>query len=258
MSDYLMRDDAPLTEAQWKAVDGMVATVVTKNLVGRKLLEVVGPLGWGVERVPVNSFAKDDDGAFVAATEATYIELVTKSIPFKLHMKDLAKAEQTPFSLDLGAVATAAAELAGKEDELVLGGLVKSAAAGEMGDWSQVNGPFTAIAKAQADLRAHGFDGPYALVVNFGTYARLASLMMHGQRELKLVESLVEAGIFRSPAVDEGKALLVDPASWNADLVVGQDIATAFLGNEGLDLSFQILETIALRIKRAGCAVLLK
>jgi len=224
---------------------------------GRKLLHLVGPLGWGVEVVPVTGFSKEG-ASHVASEKANYIPLETIDAGFLLRMKDLAKANQTPFHLDLGAVATSAAELAGKEDELVLGGLVKSAAAGEMGDWSQVNGPFTAIAKAQADLRAQGFDGPYALVVNFGTYARLASLMMHGQRELKLVESLVEAGIFRSPAVDEGKALLVDPASWNADLVVGQDIATAFLGNEGLDLSFQILETIALRIKRAGCAVLLK
>jgi len=258
MSDYLMRDDAPLTEEQWKAVDGMVATVVTKNLVGRKLLHLVGPLGWGVEQVPVNSFTKDDDDAFVAAEEAEYIRLKTKSIQFKLHMKDLVKASQTPFGLDLGAVASAATELASSEDKMVLGELIKKAAAGEMGDWSQINGPFTAVARAQADLRSRGFDGPYALVVNYGTYARLASLMMHGQRELKLVESLVEAGIFRSPAVPEGQALLVDPAGWNADLVVGQDIATAFLGNEGLDLSFQILETIALRVKREGCAVLLK
>ena len=257
MSDYLMRDDAPLTEEQWKAVDGMVATVVTKNLVGRKLLDVVGPLGWGVEVVPVTAFGKR--GASYAASEKdTYIPLETIEAGFLLRMKNLAKANQTPFSLDLGAVATAATELAGKEDELVLGGLIKAAGAGEMGDWSQVNGPFTAVAKAQADLRARGFDGPYALVVNYGTYARLAALMMHGQRELKMVESLVEAGIFRSPAVPEGQALLVDPASWNADLVVGQDIATAFLGNEGLDLSFQILETIALRVKREGCAVLLQ
>ncbi len=257
MSDYLMRDDAPLTEAQWKAVDEMVARVVTKNLVGRKLLHLVGPLGWGVEVVPVTGFGKDGD-SYVASEKANYIPLETIEAGFLLRLKDLAKANQTPFGLDLGAVATAATELAGKEDEMVLGGLMKAAGEGEMGDWSQINGPFTAVAKAQADLRANGFDGPYALVVNFGTYARLASLMMHGQRELKLVESLVEAGIFRSPAVPEGQALLVDPAGWNADLVVGQDIATAFLGNEGLDLSFQILETIALRVKRQGCAVLLK
>lgn len=257
MSDYLMRDDAPLTEAQWKAVDGMVATVVTKNLVGRKLLHLVGPLGWGVEVVPVTGFSKEG-ASYVASEKTSYMPLETIDASFRLRMKDLAKADQTPFHLDLGAVATAAAELAGKEDEMVLRGLVAKAGEGEMGDWSQVNGPFTAIAKAQANLRAQGFDGPYALVVNYGTYARLASLMMHGQRELKLVESLVEAGIFRSPAVGEGQALLIDPASWNADLVVGQDIATAFLGNEGLDLSFQILETIALRVKREGCAVLLK
>lgn len=256
MSDYLMRDQAPLSESVWGAVDGMVATVVSNTLVGRKLLHLVGPLGWGTEVVPVTGFGKDG-GAYVASEKTTYITLETVEARFMLRMKDLAKAEQTPFSLDLGAVATAAVELARKEDALVIGGLIKSAIKSEMGDWSQINKPFEAVAKAQAALRSAGFDGPYALVLNYGAYAQLASLMMHGQRELKLVEKLVEAGIFRSPAVPEGQALLVDPAGWNVDMVVGQDIATAFLGNDGLNLSFQIMETLALRTKRAGAALLL-
>lgn len=256
MSEYLMRDQAPLSPSVWSAVDGMVATVVSNTLVGRKLLHLVGPLGWGTEVVPVTGFGQEGD-AWVASEKTTYMALETVEARFMLRMKDLAKAEQTPFSLDLGAVATAAVELARKEDDVVIGGLIKSAKKSEMGDWSQINKPFEAVAKAQAALRGTGFDGPYALVLNYGTYAQLASLMSQGQRELKLVEKLLDAGIFRSPAVPEGQALLVDPAGWNVDMVVGQDIATAFLGNDGLNLSFQIMETLALRIKRAGAALLL-
>jgi uncharacterized linocin/CFP29 family protein len=256
MSDFMMRDQAPLSEGIWRVVDEMVATVVSKSLVARRLLQLVGPLGWGTEVVPVTGFVKEGD-AYVSADKAAYIPLQTVEARFMLRMKDLAKAAQTPFSLDLGAVATAAVDVARKEDALLIGGLIKAAGKGEMGDWSQINKPFEAVAKAEAALRSKGFDGPFALVLNYGTYAQLASLMSQGQRELKLVEKLVDGGIFRSPAVPEGQALLVDPAGWNVDMVVGQDIGTAFLGNDGLNLSFEIIETLALRIKRAGAAVLL-
>ncbi|MGI6368442.1 MAG: family 1 encapsulin nanocompartment shell protein [Anaerolineae bacterium] len=256
MSDYLMRDQAPLGVEVWKAIDGMVAEVITKTVVGRRLLKVVGPLGWGVEQAPVPGFEKVGE-AWVTGEAPTFVPLQTATAGFMLRMKDLARADQTPFALDLGAVATAAVELARKEDGIVLQALLDSAAKGAMGDWTTINGPFSAIANAEADLRARGFDGPYALVVNYGTYAQLASLMSEGQRELKLVEHLVEDGIFRSSLVPEGKALLVDPAGWNADIVLGQDVATAFLGNDGLNLVFQVIETLAVRVKRAGSAVLL-
>jgi len=257
MGDYLMRDAAPLAGDVWRAVDEMVATVISKNLVARRVLSLVGPLGWGVDVVPVIGFEQEGE-AYITAEMPGYQPLQALEARFMLRMKDLARAEQTPFALDLGAVATAATELARKEDGLLIGGLIEQATVGDMGDWTQINKPFEAVAKAEAALRTAGFDGPFALVLGFGTYAQLASLMSHGQRELKLVKSLVEAGIHRSPVVPEGQALLIDPAPWNVDMVVGQDAATAFLGNEGLNLSFQIMETLALRIKRSGAAMLLR
>lgn len=255
MSGYLLRDDAPLSEAIWKQIDEMVATVVTKNLVGRRIVPLVGPLGWGVEVVPLSGFAGADEG-YVAGTVA-YLELEQLEAEFRLRLKHLAMADQTPYGLDLGAAATAAAVLARKEDEKIIGGLVAKAAKGVLGDWGSPNGPFSAVADAIAALRGGGFDGPFALVLNHKLYARLASLMMHGQRELRLVEQLVEAGIFQTPVLGDDQALVLSPQSWNMDMVVGQDIATAFVGNEGLDLGFCILETVALRVKRPGAALLL-
>ena len=52
MSEYLMRDGAPFGEEGWAKVDGMVMDVMKKNLVARRFVEFVGPLGWGVEVVP--------------------------------------------------------------------------------------------------------------------------------------------------------------------------------------------------------------
>lgn len=259
MSDYLMREDAPITEAVWAAIDDMVVSVVKKVLVGRRVIDLVGPLGWGVEVAPLFAFT-EQDGAVIATPTTEYIPLEENVQEFMLRAKQLVTSQQTPYGLDLGAAATAATRLAKAEDRIVIGGLAgKAGCSAALGDWDTLGGPFRAVADAIAQLRDTGFDGPFAAIMSPATYARLASLFMHGRRELELVRSVLEAGIFQStdPAVAE-QVLVLSPQSWNVDLVVGQDVTTAWLGNEGLDQRFRIFETLALRVKRPGAICVLK
>ena len=261
MADYLMRDGAPFGDDVWEKIDDMVVTVVKKNLVGRRVVDLVGPLGWGVEQAPLYGFASD--GGAAVAESGGYLSLQELSADFLLRAKHLATADQTPFGLDLGAVAIAATELARKEDSLIIGGLLESVPKGNhlpLGDWDTLGGPFKAVSGALAHLRSTGFDAPYALVMTPGTYARLASLMQHGRRELELVSRLVDDHLYQATGLEalEGKVLVLSSSGWNVDLVLGQDVATAYLGNEALDHAFRILETLALRVKRPGAACLLE
>lgn len=252
MSDYLMRDAAPIGPAVWAKIDEMVVTVVTKNLTGRRFLTLVGPLGWGVEQAPLFGF-EEADGAAVASDTVGYAALQELRAEFLLKAKHLSMADAGPFALDLGAVAIAATQLAHAEEKAVLGGLIQAAGAkAPLGDWDVIGGPFQAIASAQAAMRVAGYDGPYALVLGPAMYARLVSLMSQGRREIEMVKKLVEEGIFQAATMADGQALLLSPQPWNMDLVVGQDVVTAYLGNEGLDHRFRIFETLALRVKRAG------
>jgi len=256
MSDYLMRDAAPIGQETWQQIDDMVVTVVKKILVGRRFVHLVGPLGWGVEMAPVFGFGEEDGAA--VATDAEYLRLEEIGAEFVLRAKHLAMAGQTPFALDLGAVAIAATELAKAEDKMVLDGLLQNATPLPLGDWEQMGAPFKDIATATAALREAGYDGPYAVVMNPAMYARMASLMQHGRREVEMVEKLAGAGLLQSPVMDDGQVMVASPQPWNVDLVVGQDVVTAYLGNEGLDQRFRIFETLALRIKQAGAVCLLK
>ena len=156
-------------------------------------------------------------------------------------------------------MAIAATKLAKEEDELVVRGLANAAGCtGELGDWDTPGGPFRVVSMATAQLLAADYDAPYALVLNPTAYARLASLMQHGRRELDLVERLVGVGIFQSTNLPDGQALVVSPASWNFDMVVGQDVVTAYLGNQGIDHLFRVFETLVLRVKRPGAICVLK
>ncbi|MBC7316285.1 MAG: encapsulin [Chloroflexi bacterium] len=257
MGDYLMREAAPLSAEIWAKIDEMVVTVVSKNLVGRRFLPLVGPLGWGVEQAPLFGF-EEAEGAAVAK-EAVYIPLQELREEFLLKTKHLAMASATPFALDLGAVAIAATKLAKAEDAFILSSLMQAATcSAPLGDWDTLGGPFAAVAAATAKMLQEGYDGPYALVVSPAMYARLASLMSAGRREIEMVEKLVKLGVFQATGLPEDRALVLSPQAWNMDLVVGQDVVTAYLGNEGLDQRFRIFETLALRVKRAGAICVLK
>lgn len=255
MSDYLMRDAAPFSEAVWSQIDEMVVRVLKHNLVGRRLVSMVGPLGWGVELAPVFGFAAQDTAV---ATDPEYVKLTELSAEFMIKAKHLAMAEQTPWALDLGAAAIAAAKLAQDEDKVIIGGLIaKAGAAAPLGDWEQFGAAFKAVAAAVAKLRSTGYDAPFALVISPMRFATLAGSMAQGREEIKMVEELVEAGILECPGMPDDKALVVSPAAWNLDMVVGQDAVTAYVGNDGMDQKLRVFETLALRIKRAGAVCVL-
>ena len=259
MSDYLMRDAAPIDEKGWEEIDEEVVEIVSKNLVARRFTRLMGPLGWGVEQAPVFGF-ETKDGASEAKDAPSYVPLEQLSQFFVLKAKHLAMAASSPFGWDKGPIAIAATKLAQAEDGLVLGGLLKAKGqlSAPLGDWDTMGGPFKAVATALATMRDKGYDGPFALVMDPGMFARLASLMQQGRRELDLVEKLVTAGIFQSTQMPADTVLVTSPQPWNYDLVVGQDVVTAYVGNEGLDHRFQIFETLALRIKRAGSVCVLR
>ena len=259
MSDYLMREDAPITEEVWAAIDEMVISVVKKILVGRRVLDLVGPVGWGVEVAPLFAFT-EQDGAAIATPTTEYVHLEEIAEESMLRARQIAISRQTPYGLDLGAAAIAATKLAKTEDRMIIGGLASLAeCSGALGDWDTLGGPFRAVADAVAQLRATGFDGPFAAIMSPAMYARLASLFMHGRRELALVESILADGIFQStdPAVAD-QVLVLSPRPWNMDLVVGQDVTTAWLGNVGLDQHFRVFETLILRLKRPGAVCVLR
>ena len=86
MGDYLMRDAAPLAGDVWRAVDEMVATVISKNLVARRVLSLVGPLGWGVDVVPVIGFQQEGE-AYITAEMPGYQPLQALEARFMLRIR---------------------------------------------------------------------------------------------------------------------------------------------------------------------------
>ena len=49
--DYLSRESAPFSEALWNKINDTIINSARKHLVGRKFLDIYGPLGAGVSSI---------------------------------------------------------------------------------------------------------------------------------------------------------------------------------------------------------------
>ena len=268
MDKYLLRKDAPLSKEDWERIDNTVVEVAKRLLVGRRFIHLMGPLGYGTQFVTVDRLDKDADVVSVDLSRRQIVPLIQVWQDFMLLTQDIAAGEQTGFKFDLGPAAVAAVKAGRDEDEIIFRGsdgqdglmTVKGHSTASMGDWNEPNSGITAVAGAVGKLLSGGYLGPFALVTSPVTYAKLLR-PVHGQGaqlELKLVEQIATGGIFQTPILNNNEAVVVSTGQENLDLAVGQDLVTAYLGPEGMDHLFRLLETIALRIKRPGAICVLK
>ncbi len=49
MTDYLNREEAPLSHEDWERLDKIVVKTAQKRLVGRRFISIYGPLGAGIQ-----------------------------------------------------------------------------------------------------------------------------------------------------------------------------------------------------------------
>jgi uncharacterized linocin/CFP29 family protein len=250
--DFLARDDAPLTEEQWAILDTVVTDTVKRFVVGRRFIPLYGPLGAGMPAVPTAKLFVGPD-APVVDTGGGLLELAELSEDFAIGWKALETADRLLIPVDWAVAAAAAYQLAIKEDSLVFAGLLGAQGRQSLkaGDWAVEGGLFGDVTKAIAGLVTAGHPGPYALAVSPNTHASLYRFYGNGGvMEITMLEDLMKAGVFVSPALTDKQVIAVEVGALNMDLAVGLDVRTAYLGPADMTHPFRILETLALRIKR--------
>src|SRR5581483_6240651 len=129
MTDFLGRDQSPLTEEQWKTFDEVVVQIARQSLVGRRMLNVYGPIGPDQQVVPNDryqhptegevNFTGETDDAEIRPSGRRYMALPILHKDFTIHWRDLVEAQRSGMPMDTGPVASAAAYCARLEDELI-------------------------------------------------------------------------------------------------------------------------------------------
>jgi len=246
-----------------------VCETTERNLVGRKFIEVYGPLGKGVQCVPLDTYAipswasvdmlgEGGDAIHTLKRDIAHIPLIYKD--FWLFWRDIEASKKCETPLDISAAVGAAVAAATREDDLIFNGLPEMDMAGllsvngrntlKLSDWSVVGNGFQDVVVAVEKLRTLGFFPPYALVVSPKLYALLHKVYERtGQLEIKGVSELVKGGVYQSPVFKKDVALVVATGRQNLDLAVGTNFKIEYWGPQDLNHRFRVVGSSVLRIK---------
>lgn len=267
----LLREDAPLSAAEWARIDEVVVEVARKRLVGRRFIPVFGPLGAGLQSVSQDTFVGADVGSVsilgeddahpvhAEARRVIPIPLIYKD--FRIYWRDIESSRDCGVPLDTSAAAAAAAFVAQTEDDLILNGSEKLGIPGIMNasgrnsvpllNWDEEGRAFQNVVDATKKLIDSGFYGPFALVVSPPMFARMQRVYNNtGVLEINQVREIVTAGVFQTPVLPQNAAAVISTGAENADIAIAQDLITAYLGPDNMNHPFRVLEALVLRIKR--------
>ena len=268
--DILDRSSAPLTSEEWNRIDDAVVKTARNMLVGRRVIEVLGPLGPGVYSLPFAVFTGrkavgvdmtgDRDDLVVEADRRVTLNLPIIFKDFKIFWRDVEADRHLGIPLDVSSAAVAAAEVAVQEDDLIFNGHPELGHEGllnaegrltvGMGDWQEGGGPLADAVKAVTALTTAGHFGPYVMAVSPYLYGQMVRVYGTGMLELDQVMALLRGNVFPSSAIRDHKAVVIATGIQNLNIAVGQDLVTAYTAAENMNHIFRVFETMALLIRR--------
>ena len=258
-----------LGQEDWEKMQRAVHETVEKNLVGRELIEVYGPLGTGVQCVPLDTYAipswasvdmlgEGNEAIHTLKRDIAHIPLIYKD--FWLYWRDIEASKKCETPLDISAAVGAAVAAAAREDDLIFNGMPEMSMTGllnangrnvlKLSDWSVIGNGFQDVVSAVEKLRSLGFVPPYALVVSPRLYALLHKVYERtGKLEIDGVKELVKGGVHQSPVFKKDVALVVATGRQNHDLAVGTNFKVEYWGPQDLNHRFRVVGSSVLRIK---------
>ena len=270
MQQFPDQEEHPLSDDEWQRLTNSVVEVGRRTLVGRRFIDLYGPLGAGVQTVAYDEFRGAELGAVDLVGEAETAPVFSdrrafKAIPiiykdFLLHWRDVEAARTHNMPLDVSAAAGAAAFCSQREDHLVFFGDGKLGYEGLMNaqgravvglrDWSQPGNAYLNVVEATEKLLANGHYGPYAAVLSPRLYALTHRVYERtGVLEIETLRQLVSEGVYQSNLLKGEVAVVVSTGRENLDLAVALDLSVAYLGAERMNHPFRVLESLLLRIK---------
>ncbi len=271
---YLMRESALLNDRQWELIDQAVVNEAKRVLVGRRVISIEGPLGAQTQTVPLDAitglgkanvdFWADQGEDAIKVASRRYVQLATLYSDFMISWRDIESEDGAGVQAAIeAAMVTASSEdtlLFYGNKELGIDGLLTAKGINKIAisDWSKDENPILDLAKALEMLLDKNNSGDRALILSSDLWAKLHRLQPGtGLMEIDRVRGLVSGEVLKSNRLEKNKAILLYTDPHNVDMVVGQDLITAYLGNEGLDHAFRVMETVTPRIKRPSAIAVL-
>ncbi len=279
MAEDLLNQDNPLTEQEWSMLQEVVVRVAKRRLVGRRFIDIYGPLGPGVQTVKYESYQNATPGGIdytgdsalgaISVEAANYAPIPLIYKDFQIHWRDLEAARRFGIPLDTSAAAGAAFFCAQREDQMIFHGeaglgidgllTVEGANRLEVDDWVEPGSGFADVVQATRILNEGGHYGPYAMVLSPRRYAELHRIYEQtGVLEIKTIQDLITDGIYPSDVLKDDEGVIVATGYAHFDLALSMDLRVAYLGEENLNMRLRAIECALLRIKHRDAICVLR
>jgi len=227
---------APVTDAAWEEIADEARRTFVRNVAGRRVVDVTGPLGFGAASARtghVTAVEAPHEG--IRARLRDVLPLVELQVPFTVSREAIDDVARGSKDSDWQPVKDAATALARAEDRAVFEGY---AAAGITGIGPGSDNPAIAVptdprdlpdavAAAQTELRLSGVEGPYALVLDADLYTAVSETRDHGYPIREQLERMVQRDIVWAPALRG--AYLLTTRGGDHELTLGQDVSIGYL-----------------------------
>lgn len=272
VSEYLSRGDAPFDDLFWEEIDHAVASTAKRILTARKFLPYNGSASTETLFTKIDGGGRTEEfeeSGFAVSNNRKVVEIPQLFADFWLYWRDIAEAKSNGAKPDLGAACMAALKIARLEDTMAFYGIpnmnidglftVKGSQNISRADWTEGENAFIDVAKAVEALESKGHIGRQTLVVSSDLFVQLQRIQPGtGVLESERIEKLLTGKLVKASALKPNTAALISTESYCLDLLVGQDIKTAYLEAVDLNHHLRIMETAVVRIKIPESIVIFK
>ena len=260
----LCRHLAPITEQAWAAIDDEARNALRLTLASRKVADFVGPLGWEASAVALGRALPLEAAPWqhVSAALRQVQPLVELRVPFALARAELDALARGARDADLKPVRDAARAIALAEDGVVFAGYApagitgigQAAAAAALTITEDYEQYPAVVARALAQLREQGVQGPYAIALGPRCYTGLTrTATPAGFPVIQHVERLLDGPVIWAPGVNG--AVVLSLRGGDFELTVGRDLSVGYRGHTASTVEFYIEESLTFRVLAEEAAV---
>ncbi|MFT4126890.1 MAG: family 1 encapsulin nanocompartment shell protein [Gordonia sp. (in: high G+C Gram-positive bacteria)] len=245
--DNLHRDLAPISSAAWDAIEEEATRSFKRNIAGRRVVDVKGPLGLEASSVTLGHRSKIDPPAEgITAFTRRVQPLIELKVPFTVTREAIDDVDRGAADSNWDAVVEAAKQLALAEDRAIF---ESYPAAGITGIHSAVESTITlpddvtdypeAFSQALSTLKLASVDGPYSIVLSAELFNLVNETSNHGYPIRQHIQRLIDGEIVWAPAIDG--AFVVSTRGGDFELTIGQDVSIGYDSHNGdvVNLYFQ-------------------
>ena len=263
--NHLLRGHAPISDTSWELLDEEARERVGTALGARKLVDFSGPHGWTYSATNLgrSTGLRSSPSEGVSGRQRRVLPVVELRADFELPREELRDADRGADDVDLGALDTAAHQIAVAENVAVfhgwqdaIAGIAESSPHEQTPLGDAADAYPREVAGAVERLLCSGIAGPYGLALGREQYRRVVETAEHGGYPLlDHLHKILDGPIVWTPGVKG--AVVISLRGGDFVFESGQDLSIGYDSHDADVVRLYLEESFSFHVATPEAAVAL-